>query len=263
MIKCCPILCGACSGARQAERAGARDGSGMPGLKDGHESVQPAAAVRLVVPHLLVEIQRRLDNIVDIPDFCAMRIELINNVWFWGVLLAGVLVGCANPMAPVGGPKDEQPPRIDSLRSTPDMQTNFRPQTIELTFDEWLKLDQPNQKVVISPPIQGYVVRLKGKTVIVDLGDKDTLRANVTYVVQFGDAVKDLTEGNAVKDLRYVFSTGPYIDSLTLGGKVVDAYTGEPQSGVLVMLYDNLADSVFRKERPFYFSKTGRTVCFR
>ena len=143
------------------------------------------------------------------------------------------------------------------------MQTNFRPKSIELTFDEWIKLEQANQQVVISPLLQGYEVKLKGKTVILDLGDEDTLRSNVTYVVQFGEAVKDLTESNPADDLRFVFSTGPYIDSLELSGQLVDAYTSEPIEKSLIMLYDNLADSVFRTIKPFYFGRTDEEGQFR
>jgi hypothetical protein len=169
---------------------------------------------------------------------------------------------CANPIAPTGGPRDEQPPRIDSARSTLNLQTNFYPSTIQLTFDEWVKLDKANQQVVISPPLQGYKVSLKGKSVIVDFGDQDTLRSNVTYVIQFGEAVKDLTESNPAEDLRFVFSTGPYIDSLKIRGQVFDAYTSEPVENALVMLYENLADSVFRTEKPFYFGRTDKQGAF-
>jgi len=178
------------------------------------------------------------------------------------LVLLGCLWQCANPIAPTGGPRDETPPRIDTLRSTPNLQTNFRPRTITLTFDEWIKLQDANQQVIISPPLQGYTTKIKGKSVIVDLGTKDTLRNNVTYVIQFGTAVKDLTESNPAEDLRFVFSTGPFIDSLELQGQVVDAYTEEPVKEALVLLYENLADSVFRTERPFYFGRTNAQGLF-
>ncbi|MEO0725668.1 MAG: Ig-like domain-containing protein [Bacteroidota bacterium] len=193
----------------------------------------------------------------------AKNLSLQVRYLFWCAVLVLSLVQCANPISPTGGPRDEQPPQIDSTRSTPNLQTDFRPKTIELTFDEWIKLEQVNQQVVISPPLQGYEVRLKGKTVILDLGDEDTLRNNVTYVIQFGEAVKDLTESNPADDLRFVFSTGPYIDSLELSGQVVDAYTAEPVEKALVMLYDNLADSVFRTTKPFYFGRTNEQGQFR
>ena len=172
------------------------------------------------------------------------------------LLLLLSVMGCANPTAPTGGPEDETPPSVVDDKSTPNFQTNFKPETIELTFDEWVKLQNANAQVLISPPFDGYEVRLKGKTVILDFGDKDTLRNNVTYVIQFGEAVKDLTEGNSAEDLRFVFSTGDEIDSLALSGQVVDAYTAEPIAKALILVYENLADSVFRTERPFYFGKT-------
>lgn len=177
-------------------------------------------------------------------------------------LMAFCLWQCANPIAPTGGPRDETPPVVDVTKSSVNNQTNYRPKTIELTFNEWVKLKDANQQIIISPPLQGFSTRLKGKTVILDLGDKDTLRSNVTYVIQFGEAVQDLTENNPAEDLRYVFSTGPYIDSLQISGQVVDAYTAEPVEGALVLLYDNLADSVFRKERPFYFGRTDKQGMF-
>lgn len=170
--------------------------------------------------------------------------------------------GCANPISPQGGPRDETPPQVVEDKSTPNLQTNFRPEVIRLTFDEWVKLQDVRQQVIISPPIQGYNVRLKGKSVLVELGEQDTLRSNVTYVVQFGEAIKDLTESNPTEDLRFVFSTGPYIDSLEVQGQVVDAYTNEPVEDALVMLYENLADTVVRTERPFYFGRTNENGQF-
>ncbi len=176
----------------------------------------------------------------------------------FGLALLAILfwAACANPIAPDGGPRDEVPPKIVPEKSTPNLQTNFYPEQIRLTFDEWVKLQDVRGQVIISPPLTGYTVRLKGRSVIVDLSEIDSLRSNVTYVIQFGEAVKDLTESNPAENLRFVFSTGPYIDSLEVQGQVVDAYTDEPVKEALVMLYDNLADSVVRTERPFYFGRT-------
>jgi len=83
------------------------------------------------------------------------------------------------------------------------------------------------------------------------------LRENATYTINFGEAVQDLTEGNAVPDMRFVFSTGDQIDSLELSGTVMDALTRAPAKDVYVMLYENTADTVVRTERPFYFGKTN------
>ena len=165
---------------------------------------------------------------------------------------------CATPGRPSGGPKDETPPQLDSTRTTPNLQTNFEKQRIELTFDEWIKLDQASTQIVVSPPLTkgNLEVSLKGKTVRVEFPEEEELRADATYTINFGNAIKDLTEGNPAPNLRFVFSTGDFIDSLKVTGSIVDAITKEGVGDVLLMLYDNLADTVVRSERPFYFAKT-------
>ena len=166
---------------------------------------------------------------------------------------------CANIVAPTGGAKDEVPPKVIEEKSTPNFQTNFKKQRIELTFDEWIKLEDVFSQVVVSPPLEEQPqVTQDGKKVIFEFGKKEILRENATYTINFGAAVKDLSEGNVAKNLRFVFSTGAIIDSLTVRGRVVDAQTGLPTEGVVLMLYDNFADSVVRKIKPFYFGRTDK-----
>lgn len=187
---------------------------------------------------------------------------------FWAILFVVVyslcVVQCANPIPLEGGLRDKTPPKIDSLRSTPNMQTNFEKQDIELTFDEWVQLNDVFRQVVISPPVEPRPdISLRGKTVKVAFDEETVLRENATYTINFGEAVQDLTERNAPDDLRFVFSTGDFIDSLEVTGTLLDVEENEPQEGVLVMLYDNLADSVVRTEKPFYFAKTNKEGRFR
>ncbi len=172
--------------------------------------------------------------------------------------------GCANIVAPTGGAKDEIPPKVVVEKSTPNFQTNFKKQRIELTFDEWIKLDDAFNQVVVSPPLDELPqVTQDGKKIVFEFGKKEVLRENATYTINFGAAVKDLSEGNVAKNLRFVFSTGAIIDSLTVRGRVVDAVTGLPTEGVVLMLYDNFSDTVVRKIKPFYFGRTdknGQTI---
>lgn len=173
-----------------------------------------------------------------------------------------LFTSCANPVAPTGGQKDKTAPGIDSTKSTPSPSTNFKDDRISLTFDEWVKLDNVNSQLVISPPLEETPeVKLKGKTV--ELIFKDSLRENTTYTVYFGDAVKDITEGNSAKNLNVTFSTGPYLDSLETKGSVIDAYTGEKKENMLVMLYEaNSPDSVVYKKKPLYLAKTESNGSF-
>lgn len=162
---------------------------------------------------------------------------------------------CANVLALEGGEKDITPPKLDSLRSTKNFQTRFQKQNIELTFNEWIKLEKPEQ-IVISPPLaKKYDIQLKGKTVKMKFHEDEVLEPNVTYTINFGESIKDITEDNKTS-IRFVFSTGDMLDSLTASFDVFDAATIKPVENALVMLYNEPEDSVVTKSRPLYFAKT-------
>lgn len=170
---------------------------------------------------------------------------------------------CANIGSPSGGPKDKTPPVLDTLGSTANFQTNFEKQRITLVFDEFVDLKDVFNQVVVSPPLaKRPIVTKKNRTIRFDFDKDEVLRPGATYTINFGAAVVDYNEGNVVPDLRFVFSTGDFIDSLEVNGRIADALTGEPAKDVLLMLYDNLSDTVVRTERPFYFAKTGESGLF-
>jgi hypothetical protein len=179
------------------------------------------------------------------------------------ITLIFITASCANISAPTGGEKDIDPPRIDTTEAfTPNFQTNFDGNFIFLPFDEWVVLKDVINQVVISPPLEKPIdVRLKKRTVIIDFS-KEKLRENTTYTINFGEAIQDLNEGNFQKNFRYIFSTGAVIDSLEVRGRLVDALTETPIADALVLLYDNLVDSVVHKERPYYFAKTDENGRF-
>jgi hypothetical protein len=182
----------------------------------------------------------------------------IPAVWLMG------LPGCAQIQPLTGGERDTIPPQLDSAFSTPNLQTRFEKQPIVLAFDEFIDLKDVFNQVVVSPPLskQPEVTVEKYKRVRFAFHEEEVLRPDATYTIQFGEAIRDFTEGNA-SPIRFIFSTGDHIDSLEVQGQVVDAFTGKPVEKVWVMLYDNLADSVVRTERPFYFSKTDKEGNFR
>jgi hypothetical protein len=175
------------------------------------------------------------------------------------ILEFSLLTGCAQIVRPTGGPRDTIPPVLDSAASTPNFQTNFQDREINLTYQEFLQLGDVFSQVVVSPPLEfrpEIKLEKKFKTISFTFDERETLRPDATYTVNFGEAIKDFTEGN-VAEARFVFSTGDYIDSLEIRGKIVDAFTGTGVDKVLFMLYDNLSDTVVRTERPFYFARTG------
>lgn len=185
-------------------------------------------------------------------------------LWFSCLLLYTLFFSCATPTTPTGGPRDENPPVIDTALSTPNFQTKFLKQNISLTFNEWVMLEDVFNQVIISPPLQHKPeIYIKKKSVIIAWDEREILRENVTYTFNFGESVKDLTEKNPAEKLRFVFSTGEFIDSLTLSGKVIDATDGKPLEKIRVMLYASQTDSVVKTQKPLYLSITDKEGRFK
>lgn len=174
------------------------------------------------------------------------------------IILAILAFACARPVAPEGGPKDPDPPKIVEDKSSPNFQTNFDDKLISLEFDEWVNLNNPVKNILISPPIEfgKYEVKLKGKKVIIEFDDDLELLDSVTYQINFGDAISDYTENNILKNFRYVFSTGDVLDSLRVVGKVTNSLTEAAEQELEIYLYEDLSDTVFTKGVPYYFTTT-------
>lgn len=165
-----------------------------------------------------------------------------------------VLFACANPGTPSGGPIDVTPPEV--LKSSPEsFATKNSKAKVVISFDEFIKLEKPNEKVVISPPqLQQPEIKTSGKKIIVNL--LDTLKPNTTYTIDFADAIEDNNEGNPMGDYAFTFSTGTAIDTMEVSGTVLNASDLEPIKGILVGLHSNLNDSAFTK---LPFDRVGRT----
>ena len=160
-----------------------------------------------------------------------------------------MLCRCANVVSPSGGPKDMKAPVV--LETSPaNNSTNFKGRSIHLTFDEFVTLNNPAGNVLISPPMNKKpTYRTSGKTVIIRF--EEPLRPNTTYSINFGDAIKDLHEGNAMSGYTFNFSTGDIIDSLSLKGKVISASTLKPGENFYVALYSNDNDTVTLDSLPY------------
>jgi uncharacterized protein (DUF2141 family) len=162
--------------------------------------------------------------------------------------------------SPDGGWYDDDPPRVVS--ATPaDQSTNVTTQKITILFDEFIKLEDPTQNVIVSPPqLEMPEIQAKGKRIVVEL--KDSLKPNTTYTIDFSDAISDNNEGNPMGNFTYTFSTGEQIDTFEVAGYVIDASNLEPVKGISVGLYNNLADSVFRTEPLMRVSRTDASGHF-
>ncbi len=191
---------------------------------------------------------------------CPVIRKLKYSLLCLGMLLTAFLAQrCANAVAPTGGPKDTIPPVV--VQAVPENNsTNFVGKSIEITFDEYITLENANQNVLISPPLtEKPDIKLKNKTVVVKF--KESLAASTTYTINFGSAIKDLHEGNPFKDYVYSFSTGDHIDTLSIAGKVLNAEDKKPVENVYVSLYaadrENL-DSLPLSIAPNYITKTDK-----
>ncbi len=171
--------------------------------------------------------------------------------------------GCAVRGVLSGGEDDTQAPKLHEKNySTPNGITNFKYDELILSFDEWVQLNDPANQIVVSPLLDEKPdVKLKGSSLV--LRFKGPLKPDITYTVNFGDAVKDITKGNIAQDLVRVFSTGPKLDSGFVDGLVLDALTLEPVENAIVMLHSGLNDSVVVNSRPLYISKTTKAGRFQ
>lgn len=170
-----------------------------------------------------------------------------------------LLVSCAKRGSITGGLKDTISP---SLRTSfpENFNTNFKDKQIKLEFDEIVILKNIRKQLVISPPMKYeplIIPTTASKYITIKI--KDTLLPNTTYSFNFGQSITDNNEGNPLNQFKYVFSTGDYIDSLAIGGKVKYAYEKEPESFISVMLYeanDTYNDSVVYNDPPRYITNT-------
>lgn len=188
-----------------------------------------------------------------------IEIVLIYRYWIFFYTGISVMFSCASTGSLTGGPKDNVPPKLDSLRSTPNLQKFFQKQDLVFYFDEFIEVKDAVNQVLVSPPLT-YLPKIeaRGKKVTFRFNDKEELRENVTYTIHFGDAIVDFREGNKLQNFSFVCSTGPYIDSMSLSGVIYDALSGKPAENFIVMLHENLADSAVVKLKPYYSVKTDK-----
>ena len=184
---------------------------------------------------------------------------LKNNFKYILFLLVLTMASCAKRGSITGGLKDTLAP-ILKMSFPENFSTNFKGNEIKLTFDEYIKLKDLKKQLIISPPMKNEPLILPTTTSkYITIKINDTLKPNTTYSFNFGQSIEDNNEGNPYSQFKYVFSTGAFIDSLTLGGSVKDAYNKEVESFVSVMLYDvndKFKDSVVYNENPSYITNT-------
>ncbi|MBB4801176.1 hypothetical protein HNP37_001215 [Flavobacterium nitrogenifigens] len=184
---------------------------------------------------------------------------LKNTLKYIAFLILISMISCAKRGSITGGLKDTLAPVL--ISSYPEnYSTNFKGNTITLNFDEYIKLKNLNKQLIISPPMKHEpLISPTSVSKFIKIDIKDTLQPNTTYSFNFGQAITDNNEGNAINQFKYVFSTGPYIDSLKLNGRIKDAKDKYVDNFVSVMLYEvneKFNDSTIYKDFPRYVTNT-------
>ncbi|MFC2814075.1 MAG: Ig-like domain-containing protein [Prevotella conceptionensis] len=170
------------------------------------------------------------------------------------LLTLALVAACARMGNPDGGWYDETPPRVVGA-SPAEKATGVKTRKLHIRFNEFIKIENATENVVVSPPqLESPDIKAGGKSIDIEL--KDSLKANTTYTVDFSDAITDNNEGNPLGNYTYSFSTGEHIDTMEVSGWVLAADNLEPVKGILVGLYANLADSAFRTQPMLRVAKT-------
>ena len=161
--------------------------------------------------------------------------------------------GCANIVPPSGGPRDSIPPYAVYAKPK-DSSTNIAPKEILISFNEYITTNAIQEQLIVSPNIKNNPL-VDQRLNMVRIRLSDSLNANTTYSLQFGNALRDVNEGNIAQNFTYVFSTGDYIDTGKLYGKVQIAETGLVDSSLIAVLHPIDNDSAIFKDKPAYYTR--------
>lgn len=166
------------------------------------------------------------------------------------------ILACATVSAPYGGEKDTKEPQL--ISSSPADQTiNYTGNEINMLFSEWIKVEQLEKELIITPKTDlKYEYTTKKESLKITF--KSKLQDSTTYTLNFRNAIKDITEGNIWKNPVIAFSTGSYLDSMTVKGRVINIFTKQAAKDYLVGLYPTTSDtSNLREGFPLYFTTTN------
>ncbi len=179
----------------------------------------------------------------------------------WLLITAFALAAsCARQTTPTGGPKDSIPPNLISSVPTQE-QVKFGAQRVELTFDEAIQLSSPKEQIIITPNVgKDFEATVKKNQVVVTF-DKPLLD-NTTYAISFRESIQDITEKNPAQNLRLAFSTGDYIDSLSISGFVYELLLSKESKDATVALYQSDTFNIFQ-HKPSYITKTDAKGIFQ
>lgn len=163
------------------------------------------------------------------------------------------LMRCAIIIPPTGGEKDAKAPVVK--KAIPAVgQTNFKGGTVFIEFDEEIEVDPNLNNIIVSPLIDGKIEIRERKKKYLEITIPHTLKPNTTYSISLNNSIKDITEGNVLKNVTYAFSTGPLLDSLALSGKTINIENKQPIKETLIGLYEKSDTINIKKHKPLFLT---------
>lgn len=207
--------------------------------------------IKQLIPYSQINKIKRI--LVDSHKHIHHQISKSPNLQVITLLHCFIITSCAVVSSPTGGEKDKTPPNVIA-ENPKNLSTNFSSKDINISFDEWITLQNP-QNVLITPDIEPKP-KMIAKRNELSIYFKQTLDTNTTYSIFFGNELKDNNEGNPLDNYAYVFSTGSYIDSIEIEGKL-QTFEDKLPNNVLVLLYKNWNDTAFTSQRPNYITKAN------
>ncbi|MGB4776575.1 MAG: Ig-like domain-containing domain [Daejeonella sp.] len=187
--------------------------------------------------------------------------QAFSAIFYISIFVLFIISGCANVRQPSGGPKDVTPPKV--VKENPkNLNRNFSAEKINIQFDEFIKLNSEYTEISISPALDKMPL-FKARKKLLEIKFEEPLEKNTTYTINFGKAIVDVNEGNALKNYSYVFSTGDKIDSLSISGNVSGFLTKEKLKDITVFIIPVKQDSIFGKKRANIFTSTDSAGNFR
>ena len=172
------------------------------------------------------------------------------------LIIIVLAISCARQSSPMGGPKDEDPPKL--LSSTPEQEAlNVKPSVIELFFNEYIKVDNPTKQIIITPKVKSEEIEFTALRDRLQIRLNQELEDSTTYVFNFQKSIQDITEGNPAENLKLVFSTGHEIDSLKFSGKIAYLFLQNEKliNDVLVGLYPVTDTTDLFTGPPYYLAQ--------
>tara|TARA_B100000959_G_scaffold520_1_gene521 strand:- start:909 stop:1946 length:1038 start_codon:yes stop_codon:yes gene_type:complete len=164
-------------------------------------------------------------------------------------------------VAPIGGDKDMDAPKLIEIIDTESMK-HVNTRILEFEFDESIQLNNWEEYFYISPPTKKRIQKkISGQKLSLTI--QETLAENTTYYLALNSCIKDNNEGNLLDTLKYIFSTSDDFDTLTISGKLQDAYTLNTIENAWVMLFnESINDSLIFNTVPSYIAKTDKYGVF-